>query len=120
MPQTTVLSTWRVDYPILAKAQKPGGITVLSAIISWVGGAVVAAGGSTYAVGNTITLANGVVLTVLTISGTAVATVAITTAGSLAYPTTPPTNPVAQVSTSGSGTGATFNLTWAYAVPNVG
>jgi hypothetical protein len=32
MPQTTYLSVYTADYPILAKAQKPGGITVLSAV----------------------------------------------------------------------------------------
>lgn len=30
MPQTTVLPEWRASYPILCKAQKPGGITVLT------------------------------------------------------------------------------------------
>jgi phage tail sheath gpL-like len=76
-----------------------------------VGTAVVAAGGTGYVVGNTITLANGVVLTVLTVTTGAVATVAITNPGN--YPAgTPPTNPQAQVATSGSGTGATFTLTW--------
>lgn len=32
MPQTTVLPVYRADYPILAKAQKPGGVTVLSVV----------------------------------------------------------------------------------------
>ena len=76
-----------------------------------VGTAVVAAAGTGYAVGNTITLTNGVVLTVATLSVTAVATVTITNAGSV--PTGAiPTNPVAQVSTNGTGTGASFTLTW--------
>ncbi len=30
MPQNTVLPQWRADYPILAPAQKPGGVTVLT------------------------------------------------------------------------------------------
>lgn len=75
--------------------------------------ATVAAGGTGYAVGNTITLANGVVLTVATITAGAVATVSITNSGSFAATGTLPTNPQPQVSTSGTGTGATFNLTWA-------
>jgi hypothetical protein len=74
--------------------------------------AVVAAGGTAYAVGNTISLGNGVVVTVATLTSTAVATVTVTNPGSIPSTATPPTNPVAQVSTSGSGTGATFNLTW--------
>jgi hypothetical protein len=32
MPQTTYLPVFTADYPILAKAQKPGGVTVLSAV----------------------------------------------------------------------------------------
>jgi hypothetical protein len=74
--------------------------------------AVVASGGTGYTVGNTISLGNGVVLTVATITAGAVATATITNAGSIDIAATPPTNPVAQVSTSGTGTGATFTLTW--------
>jgi hypothetical protein len=117
MPQTTYLPLYRASYPILAPAQKPGGVTVLAGITSSVNSAVVAAGGTGYAVGNTITLPNGVVLTVATLAVTAVATVTITNPGSV---TTPPVNPVAQSSSSGAGTGATFNLTWAGDVPNKG
>lgn len=73
--------------------------------------AVVAAGGSGYAIGNTITLANGVILTVATLSTTAVATVTVSNGGSVAT-ASKPANPVAQVSSNGGGTGATFTLTW--------
>lgn len=115
MPQTTYLPLYKASYPILAPAQKPGGVTVAAGVPFNVVGATVAAGGATYAVGNTITLANGVVLTVATLNVTAVATVTITNPG---IATTIPGNPQAQVSTSGSGTGATFNLAWAGSVPN--
>jgi hypothetical protein len=73
--------------------------------------AAVAAGGTGYAVNDTITLANGVVLKVLTVGATPfpVATVSVVNSGNAA---TPPANPQAQVSTSGAGTGATFTLTW--------
>jgi hypothetical protein len=74
--------------------------------------ALVAAGGSGYAVGNAINLTAGVVLTVSSISGTAVSAVTITNAGSILGTATPPANPVPQITTNGSGTGATFNLTW--------
>ena len=74
---------------------------------------VVGAGtGGDYNVGDTITLANGVVLTVATAGATTVTTVNVTNAGHLAIGATNPTNPVGQVSSSGTGTGATFNLTW--------
>jgi hypothetical protein len=82
-----------------------------------VSAAAVAAGGSGYAVGNTITLANGVVLTVATLSVSAVATVTVTSGGNIPAGQSPPANPQAQVSTNGAGTGATFNLTWVASVP---
>ena len=69
-----------------------------------------AAGGTGYAVGDTIELGNGVVLTVATVTTGAVATVTVTNAGSVASGGVP-TNPVAASST-GAGTGAYFNLTW--------
>jgi hypothetical protein len=74
---------------------------------------VVGAGtGGDYNVGDTVTLANGVVLTVATAGATTITTVTLTNPGHLAMGATPPTNPVGQVSSSGTGTGATFNLTW--------
>lgn len=69
----------------------------------------VAAGGSGYAVGDTITLTDGSVLTVLSLNTTAVKNAYVSTPAASA---SPPSNPVAQASTSGAGTGATFNLTW--------
>jgi hypothetical protein len=74
-----------------------------------VSAAAVAAGGAGYVANDTITLANGVVLNVLTVTAGAVATVSVAKSGNAA---TPPANPQAQVSTSGVGTGATFTLTW--------
>jgi hypothetical protein len=32
MPRTNVLTLFELSYPILAKVQKPGGVTVLSAV----------------------------------------------------------------------------------------
>ena len=81
----------------------------LDSVANPVTAAAIAAGGSGYAVGNTVTLANGTVLTVATVSSGAVATVTVATAGNWPCGTT--ANPVAQASTSGSGTGATFTIT---------
>lgn len=74
----------------------------------------VAAGGTTYAVGDLITLTGGTfttatVLEVVTLSGSAVATARIYNAGIYSVA---PGDPVAQGSTDGSGSGATFNLTY--------
>jgi hypothetical protein len=84
-------------------------LDVMSLTVTAVG---VNAGGTSYAVGNTITLANGIVLTVATLNVSAVATVTITQQ----YAQKRSTSAVAQTSTSGSGSGATFDLT--YGVPN--
>jgi phage tail sheath gpL-like len=81
-----------------------------------VSAAAIAAGGTGYVVGDTISLDNGIHLQVLTITAGAVATVSVTGPGGIPAAQTPPTNPVPQFSTSGFGSGATFNLTW---VPTV-
>jgi hypothetical protein len=85
----------------------PGGFSFISAVAS------VASGGTGYAVGDTITLANTYEkLTVTTVTGSAVAAVNITTSVNMLTAFIPP-NPVAQSLSSGGGTGASFNLTWA-------
>jgi hypothetical protein len=73
------------------------------------------AAGSGYVINDTITLAGGTftqaaVLKVATVSSGGVATVTVVTPGNYSVL---PANPVAQGSTSGSGTGATFDLNWA-------
>lgn len=86
-----------------------GTDTAASGIIGLVAAsAAEASGGSGYAVNDHITLTNGVVLTVATESGGAVETVTIQSAPA----TSQPSNPVSQASTTGSGTGATFTLTY--------
>jgi len=76
--------------------------------------ATVSAGGSGYAVGDTITATGGTavvqpVFQVATLSGSAVATVTVAFPGSYSAK---PSNPVAQGSTSGSGTGCTLTVTY--------
>ena len=68
-------------------------------------------GTSGYQVADTITLANGVVLAVASVSSGVVATVTVSTAG--AFTGQVATNPVAQTSTNGSGVGTpTFTLAY--------
>lgn len=76
----------------------------------------IAAGGASYAVNDTIHLGGSVtpfqaaILKVTGVSTGAVTSVSVQTPG--IYPGGVPSNPVPQASSSGSGTGATFNLTW--------
>ena len=99
---------------IVGLVAKSLGLLVNSSVYC-VTSAAVQAGGSGYAVGDTITETGGTaisqaVCTVATLSGSAVATVTVTYSG---FYTAVPSNPVSQGSTSGSGTGCTLNLTFA-------
>lgn len=72
------------------------------------------AGGSGYAVNDTVTLTGGtfttaVVGTVTAVSSGAITSLSVTTAGSYSVL---PSNPVSIGSTSGAGTGATITVTW--------
>jgi len=108
----TVVPTITISAPTTAGGTQATGTVAMQAITITLN-----SGGSGYAIGDTITLTGGtfsqaVVLTVATLSGSAVATFTTSNAGTY---TVLPSNPVAQGSTSGSGTGANFNIT-AYGV----
>jgi len=105
----------------------PGGTQATVTVAMQAVTTVLANGGSGYAIGDTITFTGGtfttpITLTVATLSGTAVATWTVFSAGTY---TVLPTNPIS-TTTSGSGTGATFNVTsWgvrttAYTITNAG
>lgn len=66
-------------------------------------------GGAGYVVNDIIALTDTIILQVLTVSAGAVVTFATINGGTA---TTLPSNPVAQISTSGSGSGANFNVSW--------
>src|ERR1700726_1273763 len=91
-----------------------------SAVLQVQGTPTVAAGGSLYSIGDVVTFSNGVSLVVASVGlgfHPVTAWESITTSGSnpgsvSGVGNNTPTNPVVQVSTSGSGTGATTNLVW--------
>jgi hypothetical protein len=104
----TVVPTITISAPTTAGGTQATGTVAMQAIT-----VTLQSGGSGYAIGDTITLTGGtftqaVVVTVATLSGSAVATFTTSSAGTY---TVLPTNPVAQGSSSGAGTGATFNIT---------
>jgi hypothetical protein len=89
---------------------KNGGLTLGSSAIQWgilpnAAALAPTTGGSGYAVGDVITLAGGATITVQTLTGSAVASFMVQQSGSY---TVVPTGPIAQVSTSGAGTGCTI------------
>jgi hypothetical protein len=120
MPGTTTAGTGYTLVPALSISapQTTGGVqatgnATLVAISTTLG-----VGGTGYVVNDLITLSNGVIIKVLTVSSGAVATMSIQNAGSIGGGAVP-TNPVAQISTTGVGSGATFNLTWGLGAPNI-
>lgn len=71
----------------------------------------ITAGGSGYHVGDNVNFGDNVVLQVTTVSSGAITGWTIVSAGGIFSGSTP-SNPVAQVTTSGTGTGATATITW--------
>lgn len=94
------------DTVVRATAANRGGLTTVKAV-----SATVAAGGSGYAVGDTITNAAGI-FTVGAVGSGAVTAVTATTPAGL---TATPSNPLAQTATSGGGSGATLSPAYAAA-----
>jgi len=66
-------------------------------------------GGSGYVVDDLVVLSNTIIIQVLTVSSGTILTFAVINKGTAS---TLPANPVNQVSTSGAGTGASFNISW--------
>jgi phage tail sheath gpL-like len=81
--------------------------------------AVKVAGGTGYLVGDLIYLGatTGVIVSVTSVLAGAVTGVEVSSGGTLPGGAATPTNPVSQTSTTGVGSGATFNLTWALTRP---
>jgi phosphotransferase system HPr-like phosphotransfer protein len=101
-----------------------GGVQATATVTNmFASGVTVQSGGTGYTVGNVLTVSGGtpqtaVQLTVSTVSGGVITAVTVSNAG--AY-TALPTNPVSV--TGGTGSGATFNLTWAviaFTITNAG
>lgn len=117
---TATPGTNYTSVPALALTAAPaGGVNAnAGASLAVYGTPTVGAGGAGYVANDFITLSNGVIVKVATVTGGAIATLSpIATSGCNAGSitgagTAAPASPVAQVSTSGSGTGGTVNLTW--------
>jgi len=118
----TTVPTITISAPTTAGGTQATGTVAMQALVT-----TIQSGGSGYAIGDTITFTGGtfstpVTLTVATLSGSAIATFTSNNGGTY---TVLPTNPIS-TTTSGAGTGATFNVTsWgvrttAYTITNAG
>lgn len=105
-------------FPIV---NSPATLTDCSGTINaGVSSVVIASGGSGYIVNDIIGLANGVLLKVLAVSSGVITSVSINFSGSLSYAASLTfTNPATQASTTGSGSGAAFNISWGAGVPTL-
>lgn len=99
-----------------APAGGKGAVVKAALVVS--GTPSISAGGTGYAVNDLIYLTNGVILRVSTVSSGAITGLVVINAGQLTGGAVP-TNPVAQLSTSGAGTGGTFTLVWVLGQPVV-
>lgn len=80
--------------------------------LSVIGTPTITAGGSGFVVGDTVQFGNSLVLSVTGIgTGGTITSWSVSNAGSITSGSTP-ANPVAQIATSGAGTGATLTATW--------
>lgn len=99
--------------PVVTIAPPGAGVTATAFVYMQATAVALVGGGFNYSVGDIITLTNGITVTVALVSGTIITIIA---QGSLGISsTTIPANPVSQVSTTGAGFGATFNITWTVA-----
>ncbi|MCG5072281.1 hypothetical protein [Paraburkholderia tagetis] len=113
---TVTAGTGYTSVPALSISapQNANGVQATGTISLKALSATIAAAGTGYTTGDTLTLPNGVILGVTATSG-AITALTIQNAGALTGGSVP-TNPVAPTATSGSGTGATVTLTWGLGV----
>lgn len=88
------------------------------AVLGSIAAPTITAGGSGFKVGDTVNFGNGLVVTVLTISAGAITSWSLAASGAITSGSTP-ANPVNQVNTSGTGTGAQATVTWGVVQVNV-
>lgn len=99
-------------FPAISFTGGGGGTGAAAIAVIQATAATVSSGGIKYAVNDTVTLTQGVVLRVTSVGiGGVITGVSIVFAGN-ASSNPLPSNPTGAVSTSGIGNGATFNITW--------
>ncbi|MDR3572260.1 MAG: hypothetical protein P4L50_00225 [Anaerolineaceae bacterium] len=107
----TVSGTYTTVPTATTSGGSPQDLATLEPSLGVTGLPAITAGGSGYAVNDIINYGNSLSLRVTGVSSGAVTSWAIVTPGSILSGSTP-TNPISQISTTGSGTGATATATW--------
>lgn len=87
-----------------------GGVTATGTPVLTANTVTLQAAGTGYKVGDLVVLQGNTIIQVATLSGSAIATFTVINGGAISGAL--PSTPVPQQSTSGTGSGATFNLTW--------
>jgi hypothetical protein len=108
--ETLAVASLHMDDSIAALRQLLRDATVGAPLT--VSAATVQAGGTGHAANDLISLANGVVIKVLTVSSGVIQTISVQSAGSVSDVYVAPSNPQPQVLSSGAGINSAFNLTW--------
>lgn len=106
----TAGGAYTINVTLTFAAAPAGGATATGVPIFGAVSAVVSAGGTSYVVNDTITIAGGAVFRVSATAAGAVTAVVLVTVGSLSGTIT---NPYGQVATTGLGFGCTLTVTWA-------
>ncbi len=107
----TIPSTYTTVPTATTSGGGPGIAATLQVSLGAASTPTITGSGSTFAVGDTVSFGNGLVLVVNTVSSGHITSWSISSVGSITTGSTP-SNPVSQTTTSGSGTGATATVTW--------
>ena len=97
--------------PTVSFSGSPSVPATAYAILSIIGTPTITNGGTGYVVGDMVNFNRGISLTVLTVAAGVITSWAVLSPGTVTSGTTP-TNPLAQVNTTGAGVNATATATW--------
>ena len=107
----TAAGTYTTVPGVTITGGSPTDAATASAILSIQGTPTITAGGSGFAVGDTVNFGNGIIVAVTGVSTGAITSWVVVSAGQISSGSTP-SNPILQYQTSGSGTGATMTAVW--------
>lgn len=107
----TAAGTYTTVPGLTGSGGSPATPATFAAVLGVTSTPTITSGGSGFLVGDTVNFGNGLVVVVSSVSTGAITAWSIVNAGSITSGSTP-SNPIAQFSTTGNGTGATATATW--------